>query len=127
DRRSSPRVRGACFHCEALKTPDRYGSKLIVMVGMLTILHGWPTLTATCDSMLASGGLTWTNAVLLPEAAAPQRSPTLPKILQQPSGKPAVRQARESLQSTDSSTYPTASQPSPAPEILAPRGPTSET
>ena len=66
--------------CEALKSPDRYGSKLILMVGMLTTLHGWPTLTATCDSMLASGGLTWTNAVLLPEGAVPQRSPTLPNV-----------------------------------------------
>jgi hypothetical protein len=66
--------------CEILRSPDRYGSKLVVMVGVLTTLHGWPTLTATCDIALASGGLTWTNAVLLPESAAPQRSPTLPNV-----------------------------------------------
>jgi hypothetical protein len=66
--------------CTALKSPDRYGSKLIVMVGILSTLHGWPTLTATCNSTLVSSGLTWTNAVLLPEAAAPQQSPTLPDI-----------------------------------------------
>lgn len=66
--------------CTALKGPDRYGNKLIVLVGMLSTLHSWPTLTAKCDSMLASGGPTWTNAVLLPEQAAPQRSPTLPNI-----------------------------------------------
>jgi hypothetical protein len=50
------------------------------MVGMLTTLNGVPTMTATCESVLASGGLTWTNAVLLPENASPQRSPTLPDI-----------------------------------------------
>lgn len=66
--------------CEALKSPDRYGNKLIVMVGMLTSLHGWPTLTERCDSALASDGLTWTNSVLLPEGAAPQQSPTFPNI-----------------------------------------------
>jgi hypothetical protein len=66
--------------CTALKSPDRYGNKLIVMVGMLTTLHGRPAFTATCDSMLASGGLTWINAVLLPEGAAPQKSPTFPKV-----------------------------------------------
>jgi hypothetical protein len=66
--------------CEALKGPDRYASKLIVMVGMLTTLNGLPTLTATCDNALASGGLTWTNAVLLPEGAVPQKSPTFPDV-----------------------------------------------
>ena len=66
--------------CEALKNPDRYENKLTVMVGMLTTLHGRPTLTATCDSALALGGLTWINAVLLPEAALPQQSPTFPKV-----------------------------------------------
>jgi hypothetical protein len=66
--------------CEALKSPDRYENKLIVMVGLLTTVRGWPTLTATCDTGLTLGGLTWTNAVLLPEAAAPQQSPTLPKV-----------------------------------------------
>ncbi len=66
--------------CEALKTPDRYASKLIVMVGMLTTVRGWPALTASCDSMLASGGLTWTNAVLLPEGAVRQQSPTFPNV-----------------------------------------------
>jgi hypothetical protein len=66
--------------CEALKSSDRFGNKLIVMVGMLTTLHGRPALTATCDSTLASGGPTWINAVLLPEGAAPQQSPTLPKV-----------------------------------------------
>jgi hypothetical protein len=66
--------------CEALKTPDRYASKLIVMVGMLTTVRGWPALTATCDSMLASGGLTWTNAVLLPEGAVPQQSAMFPNV-----------------------------------------------
>ena len=35
--------------CEALKSPDRYENKLIVMVGLLTTVRGWPTLTATCD------------------------------------------------------------------------------
>jgi hypothetical protein len=67
--------------CEALKSADRYASKLIVMVGGLTTVRGWPTLTATCDSALASDGLTWTNAVLLPEAAAAQVFPTLPDVL----------------------------------------------
>jgi hypothetical protein len=52
----------------------------MVMVGMLTNLNGLPTLTATCDTALTSGGLTWINAVLLPEGAAPQQSPTLPKL-----------------------------------------------
>lgn len=66
--------------CEALKGPDRYGNTLIVVVGTLITLHGWPTLTATCDTTLTSDGLTWTNAVLLPEGATPQRSPTLPKV-----------------------------------------------
>jgi hypothetical protein len=66
--------------CVALRSPDRYGSKLIVMVGILSTLHGWPTLTATCNSTLVSSGLTWSNAVLLPEAAAPQGAPTLPNV-----------------------------------------------
>jgi hypothetical protein len=66
--------------CEAMKSPDQYGNKLIVVVGMLTTLHGWPTLTATCDSALASGGLTWTNAVLLPEGAVPRQFPKLPNV-----------------------------------------------
>jgi hypothetical protein len=66
--------------CETLKRPDRYAGKVIVMVGMLTTLHGWPTLSATCDNSLSSDGLTWTNAVLLPEGAVPQRSPTFPKL-----------------------------------------------
>jgi hypothetical protein len=66
--------------CEALNAPDLYGRNLIVMVGMLTTLHGSPTLTATCKNALSSGGLTWINAVLLPEAAAPQESPTFPNI-----------------------------------------------
>jgi hypothetical protein len=66
--------------CQALKSPDRYGNTLIVMVGMLTALNGLPTLTATCGSALASGGLTWINAVLLPWQAAPQESLTLPNI-----------------------------------------------
>jgi hypothetical protein len=50
------------------------------MVGTLTTLHGSPTLTATCKNALSSGGLTWTNSVLLPEAFAPQQSATLPNI-----------------------------------------------
>lgn len=50
------------------------------MVGLLTTLQGWPTLSATCDNALASGGLTWTNAVLLPEGAVPQQSPTFPNM-----------------------------------------------
>jgi len=66
--------------CESLKSPERYGSKLIVMVGILTTLHGWPTLTATCDTSLASDGLTWTNSVLLPERAVPEGSPAFPDI-----------------------------------------------
>jgi len=66
--------------CEVLKSPDRHASKLIVMVGILTTHQGWPTLTAACDTTLASGGLTWTNAVLLPEGAVPQKSPTFPEI-----------------------------------------------
>jgi len=66
--------------CEALKAPDLYGRNLIVMVGTLTTLHGSPTLTATCNDALSSGGLTWTNSVLLPEGAAPHNSPTLPNI-----------------------------------------------
>jgi len=66
--------------CESLKSPDRYGSKLIVMVGILSTLHGWPTLTATCDTSLASDGLTWTNSVLLPEGAVPEGSPAFPDI-----------------------------------------------
>ena len=66
--------------CEGLKTPDRYASKLIVMVGTLTTLHGLPTLTATCSDALSSGGLTWANSVLLPEASATQKSPTLPNV-----------------------------------------------
>jgi len=66
--------------CEALKSPDRYGNKPIIIVGILTTVRGWPTLTATCDSMLASGRLSWTNAVLLPEGAVPQQSPTLPDV-----------------------------------------------
>ena len=66
--------------CEALKAPDLYGRNLIVMVGMLTTLHGSPSLTATCSSALSSGGLTWTNSVLLPEAFAPQKSPPLPNV-----------------------------------------------
>jgi hypothetical protein len=60
--------------CEALKSPDRYGNQLIVVVGMPATLDGWPTLTATCDSALASGGLIWPNAVLLPENATRQQS-----------------------------------------------------
>ena len=66
--------------CQALKSPGRYGNRLIVLVGTLSTLNGWPTLTAPCDSALASGGLTWTNAVLLPEGAAPQQPLSLPKI-----------------------------------------------
>jgi hypothetical protein len=66
--------------CGALKNPDRYASKLIVMVGMLTTVRGWPALTATCNTMLASGGLTWTNTVLLPEGAVPQQSATFPNV-----------------------------------------------
>jgi len=66
--------------CESLKSPDRYASKLIVMVGTLTTLHGLPTLTATCSDALSSGGLTWANSVLLPEASATQKSPTLPNV-----------------------------------------------
>jgi hypothetical protein len=66
--------------CEALKSPHQYGNKLIVIVGKLTTLHGWPTLTAACDTALTSGRLTWTNAVLLPEAAAPHQSPKFPNI-----------------------------------------------
>ena len=52
----------------------------MVMVGMLANILGRPALAAACDSMLASGGLSWTNAVLLPERAAPQESPTLPSV-----------------------------------------------
>jgi hypothetical protein len=66
--------------CKALKSPNRYGNKPIIMVGMLTTVRGRPALTAACDSTLASGGLTWTNAVPLPEGAVPQTSPTLPNI-----------------------------------------------
>jgi hypothetical protein len=66
--------------CTALKSSDRYGNKLIVVVGTLSTLHGWPTLIARCDTTLASDGLTWTSAVLLPEAAAPQESPKFPHI-----------------------------------------------
>jgi hypothetical protein len=66
--------------CEALKNPDRYGNKLILIVGVLTTVRGWPSLTATCDSALASDGLTWTDAVLLPEGAVPQQSPTFPNV-----------------------------------------------
>lgn len=66
--------------CEALKSPDRYGNKLMVIIGILTTVRGWPALTATCDSMLASGGLTWTNTVLLPEGAVPQQSSTFPSV-----------------------------------------------
>ena len=65
--------------CKALKSPNRYGNKPIVMVGMLTTVRGRPALTAACDSTLASGGLTWTNAVLLPEGAVPQTVPDVPQ------------------------------------------------
>jgi hypothetical protein len=51
-----------------------------MMVGVLTTVRGWPALTAACDTALTSGGLTWINAVLLPEGAAPQRSATLPNV-----------------------------------------------
>ena len=57
--------------CEALRSPGRYGNQLIVVVATLTNLHGSPTLTARCSNVLSSGGLTWTNSVLLPEGAAP--------------------------------------------------------
>jgi hypothetical protein len=66
--------------CQALKSPDRYGNKLILMVGMHTTLHGWPALTATCGTALATASLTWINAVLLPEGAVPQKTPTFPDV-----------------------------------------------
>jgi hypothetical protein len=66
--------------CDALKSPNLYGSTLVVMVGVLTALNGLPTLTATCDSAVASGGLTWINAVLLPWQAAPQEPQTIPSV-----------------------------------------------
>lgn len=66
--------------CDALKAPDLYGRNLVVMVGTLTTLHGSPTLTATCHNALSSGGLTWTNSVLLPEAFASQQAARLPNI-----------------------------------------------
>ena len=66
--------------CEALKSPDLYGRNLVVMVGTLTTLYGWPTLTGTCSNLLSSGGLTWTNSVLLPEAFVSQQSARLPNI-----------------------------------------------
>ena len=66
--------------CEALKDPARYGNNLIIIVGVLTALHGWPAVAAACDAALASDGLSWTNAVLLPEKATPQRSPKFPSI-----------------------------------------------
>jgi len=66
--------------CGALKAPDLYGRNLVVMVGTLTTLHGSPTLTATCHNALSSGGLTWTNSVLLPEAFASQQFARLPNI-----------------------------------------------
>ena len=64
--------------CEVLKTPERFRDGLVMMVGILTSLHDRPVLTARCNSQLVSGDLTWTNAVLLPEDAAPQQSPQFP-------------------------------------------------
>lgn len=52
--------------CEALESPSRYGSKLIAMIGMLTTINEQPALTATCETAPSSGGLTWSNTVLLP-------------------------------------------------------------
>lgn len=66
--------------CEALKHPDRYGNKIIVIVGVITSVRGWPSLTATCNTALSSGGLSWINAMLLPEGAVPQKSPTFPNV-----------------------------------------------